>query len=109
GQAKRGDGADRKECGHGGPAAGPLEAAFDQAGGASADRLAGQVALQVEGQRFGAGVASVRLLGEALEADGFQVSTDAQVQARRSGRVAVKDLEDDLKRILGLERRPAGE
>ena len=73
------------------------------------DRLAPEEAVEVLRQRGGAGIAEVRLLVQALQADGLQVAGHAGVQPRRGHRLLGEHLLQRFRRRLRPERRPARE
>ena len=80
-----------------------------QSPGSGRDRLAGQVRLQVSGQRRRAWVAKIGRLLQALERDQLEVAVDPRIQQVRRQRLLLQHQEDRIERRSGLERRPAGE
>ncbi len=90
-------------------AAGPFDEPFRQTSRAGQDGFAAQEPGQVVGQDGGAGVAFVRLLVQAGEADRFQVGGHAGVEAARRHRLGADHLQDRVQRCGRPEGRPTGE
>jgi hypothetical protein len=99
----------RRQAGHHRVAPHPLDGPLQRAHPAGADRLARQEAPQVVGQFAGTGVAALRLLGQALQADRLQVARHARLERPRRHRLARLDLLQRLQQGGRLERRPAGQ
>ncbi|MGL4553550.1 MAG: hypothetical protein ACRC33_20480 [Gemmataceae bacterium] len=85
----------------------PLPRPLQGAHRPGADRLAGQEPVEVVGQLVGRGVAPVRPLLEALQADGLHVPVQPGLQAAWRYGFLVADLLERLQRGGGLERGPA--
>ena len=88
---------------------GPLDQSLDGAGSPRPDRLAGQPALEVVGQRLGRAITPLGLFCQALEADRFQVAVDPRIERTGTLRLLLYDLEQGVERRVGAERRPAGQ
>ncbi|MCI0681723.1 MAG: hypothetical protein L0Y71_06440 [Gemmataceae bacterium] len=87
----------------------PFPHAPRRAAGTRLDRVPRQPALQVFGHGERRGVAVLRRLFQALQADRLQVAVDAQVHGPRPRRIAVEHLQDRFQFGFGAERRPAGQ
>ncbi len=87
----------------------PAGQSLDPADRPRTDRRAVQEAAQFVGQFLGGGIASGRLLVEALQGDRLQVAWHARVQLPERDRLLGADLHQGLHRVGGLEGRPAGQ
>ncbi len=87
----------------------PAPGALAPAHGPGLDRPALHEPSQVVGQRRGAGVATLRLLGQALQADRLEVARHFRVQSRGGDRLVMDHLPLRFGRRLSSKRRPAGE
>src|SRR5581483_11195652 len=105
-----GEQADGHEQGRGGGAAPrPLDAALDEADAPRLDRLPLEIAAQIVRQGLGTGIALLRLLFQALKADGLQVTWHALLQAPRRQRLLLLHLLERVQHAFAAERSPAGD
>ena len=108
-QTERREQAERKQRGGQGMAARQLDPALPERCAAGGDRPAGEIILEVLGQRPGRAVAAGRLLVQALQADRLQVAGDPGHEPGGRHDLVFDDLADRLDRCFPLERRTAGE
>ena len=87
----------------------PFPNALGRADRSRRDRLAGEKATQIVGQRGGIAIAPLRIAGQALEADRRGIAGDARHHDARRRRVFVLRPPQRFQRRRSDERRPAGE
>ena len=101
-QRQDAEGGGRQPDGRGRVALRPLDAPLPQPGRAGGNGAALAEALQVGGERLGAGVPLGGRLLEALQADGLEVARHARLEAGRRDRVLAHHLQHGVERSLAV-------